>query len=305
MSTSSCRLSLKLREEEEVDHAVSFFLFSSPLSSSWIFVCLSLFLSCYFYKSLPLCLLFFVSPVAFLSLTPSLSILVQPSAALLKDYERCRCWTGAEACHLFSAGHAGVQIHLDHRQRFKSTLRRHTRESHNVLHVCVRTHRLHTRCSPLLPLTDWCLLASQRVGVKTTLCNWIPVATTPAPSLWQQSLAVSLSLKASVRLNVFFLFPHLAMWRRILCSSGAYFSQPPCSEPPFLPYCMYEWCGTRVWVGHLFWLKLCVHIVDIFLCAPHDTSTSQSPPCLIALHCFPFGLTDMSSSKDVCIAEAL
>lgn len=40
---------------------------------------------------------------------------------------------------------------------------------------------------------------------------------------------------------------------------------------------------------------MCVRV----LCALNDTSTSQSPPCLIALHCFSFCLTDMSSSKDV------
>lgn len=68
------------------------------------------------------------------------------------------------------------------------------------LHTHTHTHA-HTPPILLLTLTDWCLPVSQGVGVRTILCNWIPVATVylpPSSSLWQQSLTYSQSLLKSV-----------------------------------------------------------------------------------------------------------
>lgn len=97
MSTLKCqlppplfRLSMKLWEEEEVEHIGGFVFFPPPrLSFTWIFVCLSLSRSVslllFLSRSFVLSILS-LSPVTSLSFTLSLSILVQLSAVSMKAW---------------------------------------------------------------------------------------------------------------------------------------------------------------------------------------------------------------------------
>lgn len=64
MSTFSCASDCHWISERKRKWSALLVLFSSPLSSAWIFVCLSSFLSCYFYRSLSF-RLFFCSPLSF------------------------------------------------------------------------------------------------------------------------------------------------------------------------------------------------------------------------------------------------
>lgn len=128
------------------------------------------------------------------------------------------------------------------------------------------TNGLHTHTAPavLLPLTHWCLLDSQRVGVKTKPCNSIPVATvylTPSLSLWQQSLTVNLSLSLEERSFYLSLYlalclspPSLLHLLQILCPSRGYFSQHSF-------HYLHEWMLWHTWMS---WVQLFKYLCPFF-----------------------------------------
>lgn len=153
-----------------------------------------------------------VSLVTFLSFSLFLSILAELSVVLMKEWVMWVLawrWSLSYICQL-SGGLASGQAHLDHKGCYRQSVSFMLRWHIDVTKVqCIHTYahtdythtHAHTPPILLLTLTDWCLPVSQGVGVRTILCNWIPVATVylpPSSSLWQQSLTYSQSLLKSI-----------------------------------------------------------------------------------------------------------
>lgn len=170
---------------------------------------LAIFIAAFFFKFQSF---LYVSLVTFLSFSLFLSILAELSVVLMKEWVMWVLawrWSLSYLCQL-SGGLASGQAHLDHKRCYRQSVSFMLRWHIDVtkvqcIHTCtywLHTHtHAHTPPILLLTLTDWCLPVSQGVGVRTILCNWIPVATVylpPSSSLWQQSLIYSQSLLKSV-----------------------------------------------------------------------------------------------------------
>lgn len=154
------RSSLKLREEEGVEHIVSFICLSSLIHVN-IYLCTSVSPSLFSWLSVPL-----LCPDAFCPFHR----LFLPSYGSHCDWCRCRCADGpvlyppvfCRAC----LGSNSPRPMLPRAVLVQAELP-HTLNLRCCVHVCAHTDPTHTPA--LLPPSYWCLLASQRGSQSTTL----------------------------------------------------------------------------------------------------------------------------------------